>query len=206
MKAVNKKNFPIHGYFIAPVEPVSFYRGIERYLFEPQILMECIDPSVSFSNADVAIWELYSSGWRREAYRLYEENMSPEWGDDYLLANVNIGRTILEIIEPHIGKHEILECFVYPPYETPRSNLTTTAEFLGYELAYPGGDYYSAVFNGLISDYRNEKLTKLYKNQLTPYGLFKTLEPLQNYLHDFREAVQTERDSNFCVYQIYLIE
>lgn len=70
---------PEMGYLLLgpPPPKVPSYRGIDRNPFEPLILEGEIQEIVlNFGN----IWELYPPGWRRDAYRIFEENQKEVGG------------------------------------------------------------------------------------------------------------------------------
>ncbi len=47
------------------------YKGVDRKLFEPILIDGELDPECLTGEK---IWEFYPAGWKRNAYKLYEEN------------------------------------------------------------------------------------------------------------------------------------
>ena len=196
-----RKSLPINGYFILRPMGVGAYKGVDREHFEPELPSE---EEVAVTDIDEGglIWPLCAKGWRRNAYRLFEENMVQEWADDYMISNLRAAQEILHLIEPNMGRHEIVECLVQPRIEIGKANAETSAKVVGYDVAYPGGDYYSAVLNGLVHENRNQELEKKYSALLNNNGLFKEADPVDDYLRDFRNAVESEEDQDFCIYRV----
>lgn len=54
--------------------------------------------------------------------------------------------------------------------------------FLGFDYAYPSGDYYSAVANDVI--FRNGSLSSKWRQHLNEYGLFQNAEQVQSFAQD----------------------
>ena len=83
------------------------------------------------------ISDFYRPGWRQDAYRIFEENKEA-------------AHEIVRIIEPHLGLHEIVHCEIWGLESLDKIDPPRPSGFLGYDVAYPGGDFYSAVLNGLL--------------------------------------------------------
>lgn len=215
---------PTHGFLLLPQSLVPSYRGIDRTSifavdaelshrpvgpvhspFEPALIEGEMDPSYVPKKGDNAIWPFYSPGWRRDAYRLYVENMVDDgkW-DPILLCSRGVAQRIREIIEPHIGPHEIVACEILELNSIPSDEAEEKATFLGYDVAYPpGGDYYSAINNGLFGDeYASPELVAEYRSLLNQFGLFPNIKPIPSYVRRFKELVPSEADSEFCVYKL----
>ena len=56
------------------------------------------------------------------------------------------------------------------------------AHFLGYDYAYPNGDYYSAIANDVI--YRELDFSNKWKVQLNQYGLFTSFETISSFAYN----------------------
>jgi hypothetical protein len=72
---------------------------------------------------------------------------------------------------------------------------------LGYEIAYPGGNFYSAVLNGLFMN-PHPGLVLEYKPLLNENGLFEDISSALNYITAFKEVVPSEANSEFCVFGV----
>ena len=191
----------LEGYLLLPLNRDIAYRGVDRQPFEPAILPDEMNIRDGFSKNTSRIWELYPTGWRREAYRLYEEN-SVSVDDLYLLSEYEASRKIQEIITPHLGLYEIVKCRIGDSYIL-QSEASSEEGFLGYDAAYAGGDYFSAVLNGLIVN-PHPLLTDEFGHYLNNFGLFTEIKIVSPYLQRFKELVISESKSKFSIFQLTL--
>jgi hypothetical protein len=221
----------MNGFLLLPQNLVPGYRSIERTSqfaveaelshrpvgpvrspFEPALIEGEMDLSYMRKKGDNSIWPFFSPGWRRDAYRLYEENMVDDgkW-DPILLRSREVAQRIREIIEPHIGPHEIVACEILELSFMPSDEAGEKATFLGYDVAYPpGGDYYSAINNGLFGDEYSysgrqgppPELVAEYRLLLNQFGLFPNTKPILAYVRRFKELSPSEADSDFVVYKL----
>jgi len=194
------------GYLLLPPSPVAGYRGVDRTPFLPVIFESEIDTSTEISDEDEGISAFYLSGWRRRAYRLYEKNrVSGTYEGIGLLAYKNTAHEIKKIIEPHVGYHEIIGCEIYGMGINQLPEISEGKNHLGYDIAYPGGDFYSAILNGLFIN-PAPLLLREYFHLLNEYGLFISTIPVNDYLSRFRKQVPSESESEFCLYKLYLVD
>ncbi len=202
-------SLPHTGFLLLPPSPVPGYRGVDRSKagllspFEPSLIEGQMDPSYMPKKGGNAIWAFYAPGWRRDAYRLYEENMvgDGKW-DPILLSSREVAQSIREIIEPHLGPHEIVACDICDLNSVPSDEPEEKESHLGYDVAYPpGGDYYSAIKNGLFVN-PSPHLVEEYRSLLNRLGLFPNAQPIPSYVHRFKELVQSEETAKFCIYRL----
>ena len=141
------KLYSLKGWMLLPASPVHGYRGVDRHPFEPALFDEEMDALAQVQAGESRIWVFYPPGWRRDVYRLYEENLIKEGGDDlFLLSSHKVARDIQRIIEPHVGPHEIVACEILGLDSMPSPHdAMEEIPNLGYDVAYPGGDFYSAL-------------------------------------------------------------
>lgn len=102
--------------------------------------MDELDPAAQPPKSQAPVWTFYGPGWRREAYRLYEEGVV--CGSDQGLSLMGTNETAIRIeqlIEPHAGRYEILRCDVSHPDAAIRPERAPNWSELGFDLAYPGG-------------------------------------------------------------------
>jgi hypothetical protein len=187
-----------------PASPVPGYRGVDRNPFIPALIDDEMDGSEITAPLE-HIWQFYPPGWRRDAYKLYEENLadvSPA-DDGILLASVEVAREIRDFIRPRAGDHEILGCDMRPIEDEARDRQFRDAEFLGYDFAYSGGGFYSAVLNGLFVN-PDPELILAYKPALNRYGLFSDFSLARKYVAAFKQAVSSEANSEFYVWALSL--
>lgn len=226
---------PTHGFLLLAPSSVPGYWGVDRkggigarpeppptaarhYQHSPFVPMlidgEIMDPSFWPKIGDDALWAFYPDGWRRDAYRLYEENVVDDgkWDPDRpdLLSNREIAQRIREIIEPHLGPYEIVACDIWELNSLPPDETGDKENSLGYDVAYPpGGDYFSAIKNGLFTKPfpysggpASLELVEAFQSSLNQFGLFPNTKPILSYIRRFKELVPSEADSEFCVYRL----
>ncbi len=202
--AEEQTGYPIRGFILLPTNGPEIYRGIDRNPFLPSLIDE--EMNEQLNAVPHYISDFYGPGWRRDAYRLYEENAISREDPD-VLANVNAARQILKIIEPHGGQHEIVACEIMSLGEATSSILEGEASFLGYDMAYSGGDFFSAVRAGLFGhrlfkDTPNVRLCADWKNKLNASGLFDHQQPALDYLRAFKREVPSEQNADFFVWAL----
>jgi hypothetical protein len=200
---------PTSGFLLLPPSPIPGYRGVDRNKvgllspFEPRLIEGEMDLSFVPKKGDNAIWAYFPPGWRRDAYRLYEEDMVDDgkW-DPILLSSREVAHRIREIIEPHLGPHEIVACEIGGLDTMLSDEVRDKTTFLGFDVAYPpGGDYYSAIRNGLFTN-PDPELVLQYQQLLNQFGLFSNTKPILVYVSRFKELVLSETDSIFCIYKL----
>jgi hypothetical protein len=207
---MNEENI-IRGYMILPIIPEQQYRGVDRWPFHAAILPENDDwDSKAFRRKPNYIWEWYLPGWRRDAYRIFEENLVPiptqvnEFWNMEIVSNLTAAEKIQQIIEPHIGNHEIVFCEVFEVGAKGPGQIPERGKWLGYDTAYSGGDFYSAVKNGLFY-HPDSEFVSAYISLLNEFGLFNDVTVIKPYIDHFKEVALSESNSIFVVYRLYLI-
>jgi len=194
------QNCAMKGFMLLPPSPVKRYRGVDRQPFEPLLLEE--DLSAQVEKDDNRIWVHYPPGWRREAYRIYEENSAIAIEEDLiLLTNLKASREIKKIIEPHLGVYEIVICEVWSLNSVSLHGKDILANNLGFDIAYPGGDFYSAILNGLLVN-SHPTLVEEFGSLINDFGLFASTAPIPDYVTRFRELVLSEADSEFVIFNL----
>ena len=194
------------GFMVLACNAASAYRGADREPFVPSLIQtEIVKPSNPLKG-EGKVWMYYSPGWRRDAYKLYEDNLAiTSWEELSFINNKNVALQIASLILPHLGPHEVMHCGAMEINMVSAVFSESEDSFLGYDLAYPGGDYYSAIFNGLI--YRpNPTLVERYGSLINKYGLFSDHRVLSGYLADFQDLVPSEKDSTFIVYRMSIAD
>jgi hypothetical protein len=198
---------PIAGFMLLPKTPEAAYRGVDRKPFHP-ILLDSEIIEGGLINGPLAIWQFYPPGWRREAYKLYEDNLVENGylneGLD-LVKDYQVAKRIMDILRDHVGFHEIIRVSVVSVPDVSALNATVTPGILGYDLAYPGGDYYSALRNGLLVDVNSSLKVDWrvpFRSHLNDNGLFSTTDPIANYLECFKKNAPSEANSTFVVFRL----
>src|SRR5262245_34283055 len=133
------RTFVITGYCILPFQGPGTYRGIDRGPFEPVLLdNETQDPPPGSPAS--AIWAYYPEGWRRAAFKLFEEHaLSHEDEPLCLLDSASVAETIRAMIPPEQGQHEVLRVTIAPIPASSTTLGSTDGTELGYDIAYLGG-------------------------------------------------------------------
>jgi hypothetical protein len=73
---------------------------------------------------------------------------------------------------------------------------------IGIDVAYPGGDFYSAVQNGLLGSNPSSDLRDRYGSALNVNRLFDYGEGASDFLASFRAVTLSESDSDFVFYAL----
>jgi hypothetical protein len=201
-------NRQLMGYMLLPVMRALPYQGIDRNPFLPTLTQEVLDSATPLVEGDQNhVWRFYPPGWQRDAYRLYEENSVPDITDNlYLLANRETATAIKRLIEPHLGLHEIIFCGISNIEDNYRRDLND-GTFLGHDVAYLGGDFFSAVraaFFGSrwFDEKSNPRLTLEFKSFLNQFCLFSITDPIPRFIHRFREEAPSEAHSTFYIWSL----
>jgi hypothetical protein len=152
------------------------------------------------------IWQMYPPGWRQDAYRLIEENLVPDISDEDglfealdLINDYDVAQQVQCLIEPHVGPHHILHCALYEIGTTRPLGIDDPEAFMGYDVAYPGGDLFSAVAFGMFEvpvrmfDHPEPELIRRYKHLTNRYGLYAHAERRRRIYATSRPSSQARR-------------
>jgi len=185
----------VSGYLILKQDQFG-YKGVDRKKIEPLFDSDINNTITNFNH----IWELLPSGWRREAYKLFEEN-SIRYSNIQLIKSREIADKIKSIIPNTEGSFEIIKAHIYMNGEYIDMVKNKFLEFLGCDVAYLGGDFYSAIKNGLINNPSEELLAKYFKCLNSNY-LFEDEKIIPEYIIDFKKVTKSEQASEFHVYYL----
>ncbi len=122
-----------------------------------------------------------------------------------LVKSIEAAREILKIVNRELEHHEVIHCELSDLTESVWKQVDNAIEFLGFDVAYPGGDYYSAIKEGIHMT-QSHKLINLYGTHLNSYGLFADSRKLVNYLSDFKDEYPSEASADFVMYMMTLVE
>lgn len=193
------------GYLIlrSSTQPVR-YRGVDRQPFTP--VLNDQDPDFLRPSArdvrQLPIWAFYSPGWRRDTYRLHDDHLLSRNSDLQLLSSESAAREIVHLIEPHLGRHDIVFCEVFQLADLPvEMTVPAGAEFLGHDIASPGGDFSSAILNGLLVN-PEPLLVERFAGALNQHGLFADHAPVLPYVTAFRQQVASQTDSELVAFRL----
>jgi hypothetical protein len=190
----------VHGFMLLKCDSLTRYRGVDREPFEPLIFDSVISLSTEMETLD--IWAMYPPGWRRDAYRLFSENQTLDSDDILMIQSLDAARAIQQLIPAGEAEYEIVRCRVLSPQSTVAGTVNSPDGLIGFDLAYPGGDYYSAVRNGLLVNPHPE-LVDHYASRLNEYGLFSNTLYTEAFMNDFRQLFLSEAESEFVLFELY---
>lgn len=196
----------VQGYILLRTVVHPTYRGVDRTPFEPVLIDdELTTEPIAFRDGPAPTWMFYPPGWRRDAYRLFESLTVSEWEPGDLLESLDGARQIGKIIAPHIGHHEIAYCEIQSLKTLEFPALDKNAVFWGYDVAYPGGDHYSAIYNGLVMS-RESTLARGLLDEFRPLlnanDLFDTTVRIRSFVDAFRKVALSEAESDFVIYRL----
>ena len=199
------KSWNLKGFMLLPSSSEFSYLGVDRGPFEPSLIDSEIDYSMPVQKGETKIWAFYPPGWRQNAYRIYEENLVKGGETDcFLLSSLDATIEIQQILAVNLQNYDILECEIGPLDCIHNFSGENNFNFLGCDIAYPGGDYYSAIKNGLFCN-PHPLLVSEYKHLLNENGLFNCLELVTKYLMKFRQLTISEANADFCVYRLFRV-
>ncbi len=156
---------------------------------------------------------LLTEAWVGYRFHLPEQELrSP-----FLLASVEVAREIKRIIEPHLGFHEIFFCEVWDENNPPKFEQPREQNFLGYDIASCGGEFWSIILHGLFElemEVRGStvelnpdpSLVSEYKSLLNEHGLFSSTSCVPEYIRRYKEEVQSDANASFCIYRLVQVK
>ena len=180
----------------------GIYRGADRYPFKPFIILEEMDPTNEHVSED--IWMNYPpDNWRRNPYREFQEHSVHDAPEDFpIVDSQEVAYRVLRLIPPDQGSYEVLECWIYSNHNPNKRSLPQLkTRLIGFDLIYPGGDYFSAVQNGLHVN-PDLDLKKRFGPILNEFGLFTSVDPISDYLEAFRTKFEGDVDSTFVLVEL----
>ena len=192
----------LKGFMLLKLDASVRYRGVDREPFEPQIIDSELDVDADSGATD--IWAMYPPGWRHDAYRMFSANQESGPEDIVFLKSLDAAQAILRLVPSSAGQYEVIKCRFL---SAPSAGIETSEQrgpVLGYDVAYPGGDYYSAVRNGLHVNPHSELFSK-HAAHLNEHGLFPDPRHAVKFLDDFRNLVSSEAASSFIVYELMAV-
>ncbi len=200
---------PVHGYLLLPPGRAPGYRGVDRdYYFD---FLSAVPPEPAYaylldplSSVPPRFWPQLPPGWRQDATRIYEEHYF--WLPNHrlmLMDDARAAHAIRRLVEPHLGPYEVVSCVLVPLAGIGTLPPAPAEGFLGYDVAYPGGDMWSAIAEGMLVNGDPDLLAE-FGPLLNEYRLFPTVDPIPRYMGRYREADPIEGKHEFWVYQLAL--
>jgi len=196
----------IEGFLILPVSGSDKYRGVDRGPF-----FSTIGPEGTWANHTVVKNRLSSKPissfeWFRDASSIYDQNLVIDESTDLeLLQTLEVATEIHSIICDELGPHEIVHCTASSTSINAIADHAYGYDFIGFDVAYPGGDFYSAIRNGLFVN-PDGKLLAAFGKHLNEYGLFSGIKSAEEYVPHFRSATQSESRSEFWTFGLGLCQ
>lgn len=142
----------------------------------------------------------------------YEENIAKSWENDNYIDVCNDIKYIHQYINVSRDRdieYRLLLCMT--DRDLPRMTLSTEMNlyFLGYDYAYAGGSYYSAILNDIIS----RRIPAFYNVQLNSYGLFETYTGVISFVNARQKIKRVEcskkeylEDGDYVIYKLYEVK
>lgn len=142
----------------------------------------------------------------------FNENLMKSWEDsDYVDVCNDIGyiRKYIELSEEFDIEYRILACVTEKKLPQMVYAEDTNMIFLGYDYAYDGGSYYSAVQNDVVA----KRIPEFMNIQLNRYGLFNTREEVEDFVK-LRKALEKKERSgveylekgDYIIYELYEVK
>lgn len=170
------------GYLVLRDLSYKNYRGVDRNAFYPEIYLDLME---RHDFPDGNTWKCYPPGWRRDSIRIYEENLTDDSDEAFLISNVEAAKEIQRVIEPHTGPSDLLACQVYDPQSGDVPYEWVGMDFIGYDIAANEASD-STILNGLIVNPYQQLLHKYHK-YLNGNGLFNSAEIYSDYLASYNQ-------------------
>ncbi len=186
-KWLEKNNMNING-FIMQKRNETFYQGVEGDNW--------------YLNYD------YSD----EMDLFYEENIAKSWENTNYIDvcnDMNYIHQYINISKDKDIEYRILLCMTDRILPTMTLGTEMDLFFLGYDYAYAGGSYYSAILNDIIS----RRIPVFANIQLNNYGLFETYTEVINFVNTRQKIKGVEcsmkeyiEDGDFVIYKLFEVK
>ena len=177
------------GYIILRNRKTS-YKGVDGSIFEPELIENEFDPTNTSRNEKIS--SFYPKGWRRRAYQIFEDTHVSDL--DFLITDLTAAREIVSLIPSGHNSLAIFSCEIVRLNHPERINAN-----FGFDLAYLGGDFYSAIYNGLHCNPSPQLLQRWYVNV---NGLFASVDHANEYVEDFKNILASEMNAEFWIYAL----
>jgi hypothetical protein len=166
----------------------SGYRGVDRHPFDADGF------AFEGNNVSVAAGDAISAIVAQHAVPLSD---FPH--ERFLLRTAEAADRIQRLLAHEGCTYEVVRTHLRDKCISPAK---LSPEFWGIDIAYPGGDFYSAVKNGLYHN-GNVELIRQYGSATNEFGLFATCAIASDFLDSFRQCVPSESASKFWYYELY---
>ena len=138
----------------------------------------------------------------------FNENIEKSWyNTDYVdvCSDKSFIDTYIKLSCSNNIKFRMLLCETEKEYPI-MDVLCWNKKFIGYDYAYLGGSYYSAVLNDICS----RRIDEFAKIKLNEYGLFEKIEQLEDFISRRRKYYQNSKkgiveEGDFIIYKLYEI-
>lgn len=163
-----------------------------------------------YQGVDGDNWYL-NDGSFEELDNFYEENIEKAWEDnDYVdvCNNLEYLKKYIDISQKENIMYKSILCVTEKIFPQMTLLLDANIKFLGYDYAYPGGSYYSAILNDVIP----KRIPEFIDIKLNSCGLFDTYEAVMEFVNlrkrlQGKKTVVTEylEEGDFVIYKLYEI-
>ncbi len=136
----------------------------------------------------------------------FKDNIDNSWTESNFVDCCNDDVYIQKYIQESrkIGiKYRVLLCSTCKENPKMINSMTGDGEFLGYDYAYSGGSYYSAVLNDIVS----QRIKEFSNIRLNKNGLFESYEEISKFIAD-RNRIKNYisdiviEDGDFIIYKL----
>lgn len=145
----------------------------------------------------------------KELGAFYEENIEKAWENrDYVdvCNNIEYIKKYVFLTKSKNIDYRVLLCMTEKKFPQMVLPGETKMRFFGYDYAYSGGSYYSAVLNDVIS----KRIPQFANIPLNAYGLFETYEQITDFIN-LRSAMKKSEcsqeqyleEGDFTIYKLY---
>jgi hypothetical protein len=160
-----------------PHRYASFYRGVDRYPYQlPYPIPEDVPDEVV---------DLYTRDETESGF----------------LAHLSVAKSICTFLHSTSDdEYVILKCAVNRTTHVPADAHDKDCRFLGYDVAYWGGDFFSMILNGLF--WKQIPQLANFREALNENGLFDSAEVAYAYQGAYLNLPDTEHQGDYCIYKL----
>ncbi|MCR5254942.1 MAG: hypothetical protein K6D96_03350 [Acetatifactor sp.] len=137
--------------------------------------------------------------------KFFEDNIEKSWYDSEYVDVCNdemFIRKYIELSDVHSIDYRILLCDTEKKHPSVSKIMGLDSEFIGYDYAYAGGSYYSAVYNEIC-------LGSFTEYKLNSNGLFQEYEQIIDFINEREHRINSGENlekGDFIIYKLFEIQ